>query len=62
MSNMRGLFNDHVGTHAMAFVLCFARGFQHHISSGSRSLVERVLQCMAGHGQKSPRQVLLAAR
>ena len=31
VTNMRGLFNDHVGTHAMAFVLCFARGFQHYI-------------------------------
>jgi phosphoglycerate dehydrogenase-like enzyme len=31
VTNMRGLFNDHVGTHAMAFVLCFARGFHHYI-------------------------------
>src|SRR5271169_5974827 len=36
VTNMRGLFNDHVGTHAMAFVLCFARGFHHYIPLQTR--------------------------
>jgi phosphoglycerate dehydrogenase-like enzyme len=31
VTNMRGLFNDHVGTHAMALVLGLIRGLQHYI-------------------------------
>ncbi len=28
VTNMRGMFNDHIGAHVMAFVLAFARGLQ----------------------------------
>jgi phosphoglycerate dehydrogenase-like enzyme len=31
VTNMRGLFNDHVGMHAMALVLGLVRGLQHYI-------------------------------
>ena len=31
VTNMRGLFNDHVGTHAMALVLGLVRGLHHYI-------------------------------
>jgi phosphoglycerate dehydrogenase-like enzyme len=46
VTNMRELFNDHVGTHAMAFVLCFARGFQHYIPLQQR----RSWSPLAGEG------------
>jgi phosphoglycerate dehydrogenase-like enzyme len=29
VTNQRGIFNDHISTHVMAFVLAFARGLQH---------------------------------
>lgn len=29
VTNQRGIFNDHISTHIMAFVLAFARGLQH---------------------------------
>jgi phosphoglycerate dehydrogenase-like enzyme len=30
VTNMREIFNDHLGAHIMAFVLAFARGFHHY--------------------------------
>ena len=32
VTNFRGIYNDHIGAHIMAFVLAFARGFQHYLS------------------------------
>lgn len=31
VTNLRGIYNDHVATHAMAFVLALARGLQHYL-------------------------------
>lgn len=31
VTNFRGIYNDHIGAHIMAFVLAFARGFQHYL-------------------------------
>lgn len=31
ITNFRGIFNDHIGAHIMAYVLAFARGLQHYI-------------------------------
>jgi phosphoglycerate dehydrogenase-like enzyme len=31
VTNFRGIYNDHVANHAMAFVLAFARGLQHYL-------------------------------
>jgi phosphoglycerate dehydrogenase-like enzyme len=31
VTNFREIFNDHIATHIMAFVLAFARGFHHYI-------------------------------
>ena len=31
VTNFREIYNDHIGTHVMAFVLAFARGLQHYI-------------------------------
>src|SRR5215813_8316327 len=31
VTNQREIYNDHIGTHIMAFVLAFARGFQRYI-------------------------------
>ena len=31
VTNFRGIHNDHIGAHIMAFVLAFARGFQHYL-------------------------------
>jgi phosphoglycerate dehydrogenase-like enzyme len=31
VTNMREIYNDHIGAHIMAFVLAFARGFQYYI-------------------------------
>ena len=31
VTNFRGIYNDHIGAHIMAFVLAFARGFQFYI-------------------------------
>ncbi len=36
-TNLREIFNDHIGAHIMAFVLAFARGFQHYIPQQTRS-------------------------
>lgn len=35
-TNLREIFNDHIGAHIMAFVLAFARGFQHYIPQQTR--------------------------
>jgi len=31
VTNFREIYNDHIGAHIMAFVLAFARGFQHYL-------------------------------
>ncbi len=31
VTNMRGIYNDHIGAHVMAYVLAFARGLAHYI-------------------------------
>jgi phosphoglycerate dehydrogenase-like enzyme len=31
VTNFRGIYNDHIGAHIMAFVLAFARGFHHYL-------------------------------
>src|SRR5438270_6639723 len=31
ITNFREIYNDHIGTHVMAFVLAFARGLHHYI-------------------------------
>lgn len=31
VTNFRGIYNDHIAAHIMAFVLAFARGFQHYL-------------------------------
>jgi phosphoglycerate dehydrogenase-like enzyme len=31
ITNFREIYNDHIATHILAFVLCFARGFQRYI-------------------------------
>jgi phosphoglycerate dehydrogenase-like enzyme len=31
VTNFRGIYNDHISAHIMAFVLAFARGFQHYL-------------------------------
>ena len=31
MTNQREIYNDHIGTHIMAFILAFARGLHHYI-------------------------------
>ncbi len=31
VTNFRGIFNDHIATHIMAYVLAFARGLHHYI-------------------------------
>jgi phosphoglycerate dehydrogenase-like enzyme len=31
VTNLRGIYNDHVAAHAMAFVLALARGLQHYV-------------------------------
>jgi phosphoglycerate dehydrogenase-like enzyme len=31
VTNMREIFNDHIGAHIMAYVLAFARGFHYYI-------------------------------
>jgi phosphoglycerate dehydrogenase-like enzyme len=31
VTNMRAIYNDHIGTHVMAYVLAFARGLAHYI-------------------------------
>src|ERR671926_147214 len=31
VTNFREIFNDHIATHIMAFVLAFARGFHYYI-------------------------------
>ncbi|MBI4220011.1 MAG: D-2-hydroxyacid dehydrogenase [Chloroflexi bacterium] len=38
VTNLREIFNDHVSTHIMAFVLAFARGFHRYIPQQSRSV------------------------
>ena len=30
VTNMRGVYNDHIATHVMAFLLAFARGLPHY--------------------------------
>ncbi len=30
VTNMRGVYNDHIATHVMSFILAFARGLPHH--------------------------------
>ena len=39
VTNMRGSYNEHLGGHAVAFLLAFARRFDHHksIAAGSRN-------------------------
>jgi phosphoglycerate dehydrogenase-like enzyme len=36
VTNMREIFNDHIGAHIMAFVLAFARGFDRYIPQQTR--------------------------
>jgi phosphoglycerate dehydrogenase-like enzyme len=36
VTNIRGVFNDHLPAHIMAFVLAFARGFHHHFPNQMR--------------------------
>lgn len=36
VTNLRGIFNDHVGIHAMAFVLALARGFGRYLPQQSQ--------------------------
>jgi phosphoglycerate dehydrogenase-like enzyme len=36
VTNMRGIFNDHIGAHIMAMVLAFARGLPHYWSQQAR--------------------------
>jgi phosphoglycerate dehydrogenase-like enzyme len=36
VTNMREIYNDHIGAHIMAFVLNFARGFQYYIPQQMR--------------------------
>lgn len=31
VTNLRGIFNDHIGAHILAFVLAFARGFHYYL-------------------------------
>ena len=31
VTNFRGIYNDHISAHIMAFVLAFSRGFQHYL-------------------------------
>lgn len=38
VTNLRGIFNDHVGIHAMAFVLALARGFGRYLPQQSRRI------------------------
>ena len=33
VTNMRGVYNDHIATHVMAFLLAFARGLPHYAIS-----------------------------
>lgn len=33
VTNMRGVYNDHIATHVMAFLLAYARGLPHYASS-----------------------------
>ena len=35
VTNMREIYNDHIGAHILAFVLAFARGFQTTSRAGS---------------------------
>jgi phosphoglycerate dehydrogenase-like enzyme len=35
-TNLREIFNDHIGAHIMAFVLAFARGFQYYLPQQTR--------------------------
>jgi phosphoglycerate dehydrogenase-like enzyme len=37
VTNMREIFNDRIGAHIMAFVLAFARGFQHYMPRQMRA-------------------------
>lgn len=36
VTNMRGIYNDHIATHVMAFVLAFARGLPTHAANQQR--------------------------
>jgi phosphoglycerate dehydrogenase-like enzyme len=36
-TNLREIFNDHIGAHIMAFVLAFARGFHYYLPQQTRS-------------------------
>jgi len=36
VTNMRGVFSDHIADHIMAFVLAFARGLHHHLPNQFR--------------------------
>jgi phosphoglycerate dehydrogenase-like enzyme len=36
VTNFRGIFNEHIAAHIMAFVLAFARGFQYYFPSQHR--------------------------
>jgi phosphoglycerate dehydrogenase-like enzyme len=37
VTNMREIFNDHIGAHVMAFVLAFARGLHEYLAQQSRT-------------------------
>src|SRR3977135_1634830 len=36
VTNFRGIFNDHIAAHIMAFVLAFARGFHQYLPAQAR--------------------------
>jgi phosphoglycerate dehydrogenase-like enzyme len=38
LTNVRGIFSDHIADHVMAFILCFARGMHRHLRNQSRAL------------------------
>jgi phosphoglycerate dehydrogenase-like enzyme len=40
-TNFRGIFNDHIGAHIMAFVYAFARGFHYYIPQQLRRAREK---------------------
>jgi phosphoglycerate dehydrogenase-like enzyme len=44
ITNFREIYNDHIGTHVMAFVLAFARGLQHYIPQQLRREWKRPAQ------------------
>jgi hypothetical protein len=38
---MRGSYNEHLAAHAIAFLLAFARRFEHYLPQSSGSAVRR---------------------